>query len=748
MPSPRTFRATLFAVAVTLASVLLAAHAAQTSPVAIPSQAGQLKSAESSRVATDTNAPVSLSWLTSYPMLLKYSGIPVLVPARGVQSRVYPLIQSGLPNFYVQADATGYTVSFLNDTPPPWRSNEPYDGYSRLPPFSISGSVAQPGPAELWTGVAAGDSLNRLPGLPVSLAHHVTGYATYMRSNGSMGNDTTVTWRSSAYIYSVAVPLSTGHGGRQEAITLADHMTRLTAAKAAALAHHAFTFDAYTAQGTAYRETVTLHMNIASLPAKISPGPNTPRASNIPGRATTGQGTMRGFTYRFTRSAPVAPQTQVVRILITAVQGRAVPGGAVTLTGYASPRLPAGIRIQVWWNWRAGHFAIHHYSTPSDALATPPGAQGYETLTHLRVSGARFTGLLRIPYGFHAPLGRDVHRYAILQPGVDKPELDLVNLPQGDLQMGMQPFTLRIAKGHMPWRPENAQGPYVVSPTGSSVLPPPVADVLQSFGIGNDTQGPSQPGSAAPSFPLLLPAWAPASVAQFAGQAPGLAPDGSTRSNEYWYALYPSAQHFPAGSVDHQALPALAHAIIAVFGFEGPGPYAGRWPTGTPVHQGGWAGTATQTAGGTLVRFHLGGASYGVFVAAPASRADAIRTARSMTEALSGRAAAPANVVLGYAELLAAAHNGPFLNMAAFWAADLWQSSAPGQESAADKQVDARFLAWRRLHARITEVHGSTVDAVFTGLAKGAGGHWTPVATKVSAQITPDGRIRSLTATG
>ena len=71
-------------------------------------------------------------WLQSYPSLLKYASVPVLVPASGSMPSSGPYgvpehyFASGFPDTVVNVNQDGYQVILAGNSIPPWHSEQPY----------------------------------------------------------------------------------------------------------------------------------------------------------------------------------------------------------------------------------------------------------------------------------------------------------------------------------------------------------------------------------------------------------------------------------------------------------------------------------------------------------------------------------------------------------------------------------------------------------------------------------------------
>lgn len=245
--------------------------------------------ASTSSVVPSTLGLPSRTWVESYPALLRYASIPVLVPAKGSMTRINrlasPSTSDTLSGTVVDASRDGYQVTLAYPSLPPWSTQEPkFMGNQTT--FSFAGAKATSNLATwMWLGLAPNTDFNHLPGLPVPLFNGTTGYLTYFRNiTGNGGSSTTLTWKTGAYVYQVSVPIAAGSGGRTAALAMARNMTPLTTRGVQAVIAQPFHALAVNQgqKSPAYRDTVKLALDLSSLPKSLNETLPSPKAQSIP----------------------------------------------------------------------------------------------------------------------------------------------------------------------------------------------------------------------------------------------------------------------------------------------------------------------------------------------------------------------------------------------------------------------------------------------------------------------------------
>ncbi|MCY0869516.1 MAG: hypothetical protein OWT27_02880, partial [Firmicutes bacterium] len=177
--------------------------------------------ADTSAATTLASPLPSRTWVESYPALLHYADVPVLVPALGTMAKIHSFL--ALAGTEVNANRDGYQATLAPIASlPPWTTQQPIIPGAQTS-FTFAGARATPNlDTDLYLGLPANADFDDLPGLPISLAHGVTGYLTYFRNiTGNGGSSTTLTWKAGGYLYQVSVPIAAGTDGRQAAIWIA-----------------------------------------------------------------------------------------------------------------------------------------------------------------------------------------------------------------------------------------------------------------------------------------------------------------------------------------------------------------------------------------------------------------------------------------------------------------------------------------------------------------------------------------------
>ena len=683
--------------------------------------------AASSVTAATTLPKPSRTWVESYPALLRYSGIPVLVPAAGSMTRINTLtsnpgIPSTLSGTVVDASRDGYQVTLAFASLPPWSTQEPKFLGNRTA-FSFSGAKAAPSSATwLWLGLAPDTNFDHLPGLPVALSDGATGYLTYLRNiTGNGGSITTLTWKTGAFLYQVSVPIAAGSGGRTAALTLARNMTPLTVHGVQDVI--AKPFHVLGASGgqksPAYRDTVKLSLDLSSLPKSLDETLPVADGSIYP-RYESGvhKGTGRGYRWQY-RMTPTQTPTSIPTYTLSGVRvsGQAHAGGTVQVSGVISPKPPTGLQLGITWPYRSGPGQVHTFppTQPLPWWGTPDNVS-FDSLSNVHTTGNHFTASLPIPLALYDQgLGAtQTNRWRILKPGVYHPQL-MATSGQGSAVT----LSLRILPGTKPVLPGYQAGPYL---SGGHGLPPVAANNLAYYGLGSGTQP--------TSVPLLLPAWVPGATDPYSISFQF--PLTSVQAITGGYAAIQFQEGInERGGPSPKPWPAdLSQATLAVYGVQGaPSPYADQIAhmSGRLVAIGPYSGRVYSLPSGTLVTATIDGTHYGVFAAHPATASDTLATARSLTELNAGSPTDAANAVLLYASLLRSSQRG---NQPGWTGAytQLWSHhQAQPHRTPGERHLDSMLSRWRGVQVRILSVQGPVVIAEFSGVPAGtnAAAHFT-----------------------
>lgn len=697
--------------------------------------------------------PLSTSWVLSYPTLIRYTHMPVLMPSANLgTSEAAPLLTSeGFPDTDVNIGPRGYQVSIIGTTLPPWTTDRPYSPGNKTT-YTIAGCVAEPGPAFEWLGIAPGQSLSVLPGLPISLRAGITGYVVYNDNLiGNGGSDTTVRWRVGSYLYAVSIPLAPDDGGLQDAVAAADHMVLVTSDALAQVTHRTWNFHVVTSQSpyTTYDETVTLKANPQSLPA-APPVADASLPTSQPAAitATHGSAVRRGFevTWRRTQSASSdAPKTH---LSIDKIVGAARPGGVVQVQGTITPAPHPGVRLFGVWDTAHGSYKFvtfaKNHMVPN---FTDPQSDGYAALQHVKVSGTHFTASLAIPQALYAPTTNASNRWALVVPGTMAFTLAAYD--------NRSPFFTWETIGHIKVSGAPVQsaaapvdGPYTVTqPTTLTTFPPSVARALAQYGLGSDTVDAVPGVTLSPPVPELLPAWVPPQCAPFP-YVTGTMPYTAEQSIPGGYIAVeyrPSVNVSKVSGGVQASLPTtpsgwatwLKQTQLLVYGTSGPD--IGPETNGQPINLGHLHGMIYTLQSGTWVRFTWDGTHYGVYLAGPVNRTDAILTARSMTELQPGQTQNAVDVVLAYGQLIRDAKLGD--STALSDAQGLWQSTAAWEEPSVDSELDKTLLSWNNLQVKVLWSGWQEVEAQFSGLTTTRPNNPTTVTRTVRFKVSGGGQL-------
>ncbi len=593
-----------------------------------------------------TSALPSRAWVESYPALLRYANIPVLVPAFGSMSQSYWLKfvsqgpSTGLPGTVVNMSQDGYAVTLTFTSLPPWSTQEPIFMGNRTA-FSFAGVKATPSLASYaWLDLPANTNFNHLSGLPITLRTGVVGYLSYFRNiTGNGGSDTTLTWKINNYVYQVSVPIAAGSGGRKSAIALGNDMTPLTIQGVQRVIAKPFAFTSIPndsqSKPPAYNDTVKLRLDLSSLPKTLnetSPvvvGPIYPLY-----RAGVHKGVGRGFTWQYEMTPASRISTYPTYALSNVhVKGTAHAGGTVKVSGMVSPTPPAGTQFGITWSVHTGAGQVHTYP-PTEPLPWwgTPNNVSFSPLSDTRVNGNHFTATLPIPLAIYdlGPGRSETNRWYVCKPGLYDPQLTVTSARSNQVTL-----PLHIVPGAQPILPTDQAGPYLA--TGHN-LPPVAAYNLAYYLMGSGTQS--------TSVPFFLPAWA----------------SGATDPYSMLHAFpLSSIQNIPGGyaaiqfqvSVNDRGGPSpkpwpadLSQAALTVFGVRGTAnPYAAHIAhvKSYPVTIGKLLGRVYALPTGTLVMLTIDQTQYGVFAANPATASDTIDMARSLTEINGTSSTDPAN---------------------------------------------------------------------------------------------------------
>jgi len=666
--------------------------------------------------ATPTSSPQpSRKWVESYPALLRYADMPVLVPGLGSMSRldrvtsVGPSSQGDLLGAVVNVSRDGYEVTLTTTSLPPWTTQQPLFMGNRTK-FYFAGAKAAPSLAtSLWLNLPANVDFNHLPGLPVTLAKGVRGYLTYFRNiTGNGGSSTTLTWRTRSYVYQVSVPIAAGSGGRSAAVDLADSMKPLTVQGVRKMIERPFSAIANSdvRKLVTYRDAVTLHLALSSLPQRLDEtmpiieGPTAPPYVN-----GIYHGVGRGYVWR-SQMTPVSPLSHSYTLSHVHVSGTAHPAGAVQISGTIMPAPPADVQLAINWPMHGSQGQIHTYP-PAKPLPWwgTPNNESFYPLTNVHVHGQHFWVTAPVPPALYDQgIGPSpINRWLVLTQGLYHHQLlaDGCQLTSADLSL----HRVSLAPPHLP---RFQSGPYL--PTGDR-LPPVAANNLAYYGMGDGTEE--------TSVPLLLPAWAPGTT------------DPYTIFHQYPLT---TMQNIPRGyvaiqfqqGINDRSGPApkplpqdLSQADLTVFGVHGaPYPYAAQITDnpGRSIHIGTLQGTVYALPFGTLVTVLIAGTTYGVFAAHPATAADTVATARSLTEINTPAHASPGNAVLLYASLLRSAQRNHQPDLTDAYSMLWTRTATQPHRTAAELRLDDMLSGWAGVQAHVLSVQGSVVTAKFVGV--------------------------------
>lgn len=667
--------------------------------------------------ATPTASPQpSRTWVESYPALLRYADIPVLVPVLGSMSRLDRVASEGpsahgdLLGTVVNVSRDGYEVTLATTSLPPWTTQQPLFMGNRTK-FYFAGAKAAPSLAtSLWLNLPANVDFNHLPGLPVTLANRVRGYLTYFRNiTGNGGSSTTLTWRTRSYVYQVSVPIAAGSGGRSAAVALADSMKPLTVQGVRKIIERPFSAIATSdvRKLVTYRDAVTLHLALSSLPQRLDETMPIIESPTAPPYVTgVYHGVGRGYVWR-SQMTPVSPLSLPSYTLShVRISGTAHPGGAVQISGTIMPAPPADVQLAISWPTHGSDGQIHTYP-PAEPLPWwgTPNNESFYPLTNVHVHGQHFWVTAPVPPALYDQgIGPSaINRWLVLTPGLYHPQL-LVDSGQSNSVA----LSIHLLSGDIPIVPSFQSGPYL--PTGDR-LPPVAANNLAYYGMGDATEE--------TSVPLLLPAWAPRTT------------DPYTIFHQFPLTIM---QNIPRGyaaiqfqqGINERAGPApepwpqdLSHADLTVFGVHGASsPYAAQITDnpGRSVQIGTLQGTVYALPSGTLVTVLIAGTTYGVFAAHPATAADTVATARSLTEINAPAHASPGNAVLLYASLLRSAQRNHQPRLTDAYSMLWTRTATQPHRTASELRLDDMVSGWAGVQAHVLSVQGSVVTAQFVGV--------------------------------
>lgn len=691
---------------------------------------------------TQAVAPLpSRTWVESYPALLHYANVPVLAPSFGSMAKIGSYL--GLAGTEVDVSRDGYQVTLAPIASlPPWITQQPIINGARTA-FTFSGAKATPNLAtNLYLGLPANADFNDLPGLPVSLASGVTGYLTYFRNiTGNGGSSTTLTWRLGDDLYQVSVPIAAGEGGRQAALWLGQHMIPLTTGGVQTLIAKPFSTTVTTGNRTpvTYTDTVTLQLAPATLPKRLDETlPIVDGNIYPPYQAGVFHGVGRGFIWRAEMTKVRVPSTQpVYKLSGVRVSSSVHPGGTVQISGTITPAPPNDSQLAMNWPMQGAVGSIRTYP-PNDALpwwGTPYNESFYQ-LPSVQLQGTHFTAAVPIPEALYDQgVGPSaVNRWLVLTPGLYHPQI-LMNTAQSNTVS----LSVHVLPGAKAIVPDDQQGPYLRQ-AGS--LPPVAAYNLAYYGLGDFTDP--------TTVPLLLPAWATGALDPYNVMGSFHFPLTTLQNVPGGYA----AIQFQ-GNINERSGPfpkpwpaELSQAALVVFGVkDAENPYALQvaHARAQTVAMGSLTGTMYALPSGTLVTIKIDGVLYGIFAAHPATAADAVAMARSLTEINASAKTSPANAVLLYASLLRtaarndqAALSDPYSNL---WAI----SQADPHRTPQERRLDLMLSHWAGVAAHVVSVQGSVVTVSFTGLPDGTSSD-AAVTARIAVDATGDLHLLSTSA--
>ncbi|MCY0875356.1 MAG: hypothetical protein OWT28_03650 [Firmicutes bacterium] len=700
---------------------------------------GTTANAETSATTQNVSPLPSRTWLESYPALLHYADMPLLVPAFGSMAEIGASL--ALAGTEVDVNRDGYQVTLGPVASlPPWTAQQPIVDEARTA-FTFSGAKATPNLAtSLYFELPANVDFDHLPGLPVPLQRGITGYLTYFRNiTGNGGNSTTLTWKVGDYLYQVSVPIAAGTGGRQAALRLAQHMIPLTPGGVQTLIAKPFSATVTTMSQTpvTYTDTVTLGLATSTLAKRLNETlPTTDGTIYPPYQAGVYHGVGRGFIWRAEMAKVKAPSTQQVYTLSAVhVSGPAHPGGTVEISGTISPAPPTGTQLAINWPMHGQDAAgmVHTYpaNDPLPWWGTPYNESFYP-LPSVHLQGTHFTATAPVPEALYDQgVGPSaVNRWRVLTPGLYHPQILMNTSPSNTVNM-----QVRLLPGTTPISPAYQQGPYLIQP-GS--LPPVAAYNLAYYGLGE--------GTDPTTVPLLLPAWATGALDPYNVMGDFHFPLTTLQNVPGGYAAIQFQGDInERGGPRPKPWPAdLSQAALVVFGVkDAPDPYALELvhASAQAVSIGSLSGTMYELPSGTLVTVKIDGVLYGIFASHPATPADAMGMARSLTEINASAPTRPANAVLLYASLLRAAarNDDPGLPdpYSSLWASTQTDPHRTPQE----RRLDLMLSHWASVQAHVLSVQDSVVTVSFTGLPEGSN---ADASVTARIQVDPTGALHLL----
>lgn len=685
------------------------------------------------------------TWVESYPALLRYAHMPVIVPQLGSMTSTTALRlatqghTSQLLGTCVEVSRDGYRVQLSSPSLPPWPTEQPSPGAGSHTAFAFAGAKATGNFAAYdWLDLPADVDFAHLPGLPNALSGGRTGYVTYTRNLGGNGGSlTTITWLAGGYVYQVSVPIAAGSGGRTSAIALADHMVRLTAEGVRRAILRPFVVFAQTGEQSppAYRDTVRLLLDASSLPDVLATA--TPAVSNWPYPPFTNgvhKGIGRGYAWTYEMQpepvATVAPAHYTLAHM--RVIGATHAGGMVIISGTITPAPKSPIVLAVNWSLRSKSLTARTYP-PDDALewwGTPYNVAFY-SLPHVHVKGNRVTASLPIPRAIYTQgAGASAsNQWLIVNPGIYHPDIVVNNALSNQ-----DPVRVDVLPGVEPvGTPTEQRGPYLAS---GHNLPPVAAWNLAYYGLGSYT--------AASSVPVLLPAWIPGSVDPYTLFLPYPRSYFETVPGGYAAIQDRPGTHATDANKSHTWPADLAQAALVVYGVRGhSAPYAAELQhlPAARVHIGDCQARAYNVSDGTLITLSRDGVQYGIFAAHPASAADTLDMARSLTEIDDSAPTDPANAVRVYSSLLRASARGHFPGLVGQYST-MWLFPPDFHMTKTEQRLDHILSHWRNLQVQILATHDLDVTAAFSGVLADSHSRATLTA---DFRVTPAGGLQLLT---
>jgi len=683
----------------------------------------------------------SRTWVESYPALLYYANVPVLAPSFGSMAKIGSFL--GLAGTQVDVNRDGYQVTLAPVVSlPPWTTQQPIVNGARTA-FSFSGAKATPSLAtRLYLGLPANADVSDLPGLPVSLASGVTGYLTYFRNiTGNGGSSTSLTWKLGDDLYQVSVPIQAGEGGRQAALWLGRHMIRLTPSGVQTLIAKPFSATLTTGyqRPVTYTDTVTLQLAPATLPKRLNETlPNSDGDIYPPYQAGVFHGIGRGFIWRAEMTTGIAPSAQpVYKLSGLRVSGSVHPGGTVHISGTISPAPPNDTQLAINWPMQEAVGSIRTYP-PNDALPWwgTPYNESFYPVPSLGLQGTHFNATVPIPEALYDQgVGPSaVNRWRVLTPGLYHPQI-FMNTSQSNTVS----LSVHVLPGANAILPAFQQGPYLLH---SGSLPPVAAYNLAYYGLGE--------GTDATTVPLLLPAWAAGALDPYNVMGSFHFPLTTLQNVPGGYAAIQFQGHITErGGPFPKPWPAdVSQAALMIFGVkDAENPYALQLAhaRAQTVAMGSLTGMMYALPSGTLVTLKIDGVLYGIFAAHPATAADAVAMARSLTEINASAKTSPANAVLLYASLLRAAARNDQAGLSDPYS-HLWAiTQADPHRTPQERRLDLMLSHWAGVTAHVVSVQGSVVTVSITGLPDGTSSD-AAVTARIAVDATGDLHLLSTSA--